>query len=116
MKLINEKGKLFGIINVVDLLIILAAVLVAGGIGWKVFRFYHIRGGLSDTTLTMTVRNQGAHPRQYEEIMEHGLRSSLFRAPAMLAEHIFPRLPVSLCRADYNGRRKACGRGRPDES
>ena len=35
MKIINEKGKLFGIINVVDLLIIIAIVLVVGAIAWQ---------------------------------------------------------------------------------
>ncbi|MBR5543286.1 MAG: DUF4330 domain-containing protein [Oscillospiraceae bacterium] len=35
MKLVNEKGKLFGIINVVDLIILLCIVLVAGGLVYK---------------------------------------------------------------------------------
>jgi len=35
MKLINEKGKLFGIINVVDLLVLLAIFAVIGGIAWQ---------------------------------------------------------------------------------
>lgn len=37
MKLINEKGKLFGIINVVDLLVLIAAIGVIAGIGYKIF-------------------------------------------------------------------------------
>ncbi|MDD2484068.1 MAG: DUF4330 domain-containing protein [Eubacteriales bacterium] len=37
MKLINEKGKLFGIINAVDLIILIAVVAVLGGIGWQLF-------------------------------------------------------------------------------
>ena len=35
MKIVNEKGKLFGIINVVDLLILLVIVAVAGGVFWQ---------------------------------------------------------------------------------
>ncbi|MCQ2559900.1 MAG: DUF4330 domain-containing protein, partial [Clostridia bacterium] len=35
MKIINEKGKLFGIINVVDLLVILLIVLIAAGATYK---------------------------------------------------------------------------------
>lgn len=31
MKIINEKGKLFGIINIIDLIVILAIVLLVGG-------------------------------------------------------------------------------------
>lgn len=36
MKIVNEKGKLFGIINVVDLLILIVIVAIVGGVGWKV--------------------------------------------------------------------------------
>ena len=35
MKIINEKGKLFGLINIVDFLVLLAALAVIGGLGWK---------------------------------------------------------------------------------
>ena len=37
MKIINEKGKLFGVINIVDLLVVLAVIAVAAGIGYKLF-------------------------------------------------------------------------------
>ena len=36
MKLIDEKGKLFGLINLIDLLVLLAVLAAAVGIGWKV--------------------------------------------------------------------------------
>ena len=35
MKIINEKGKLFGLINIVDLIIILALLAVIGAVGVK---------------------------------------------------------------------------------
>lgn len=35
MKLIDEKGKLFGLINIVDLLVLLAVLLVLGGAAYK---------------------------------------------------------------------------------
>ena len=35
MKIINEKGKLFGVINVVDLLVLLAVIAVVIGVGYK---------------------------------------------------------------------------------
>ncbi|WDV45262.1 DUF4330 domain-containing protein [Clostridiaceae bacterium M8S5] len=35
MKLIDKKGKLFGLINIIDLLVILIVVLAVGGIGYK---------------------------------------------------------------------------------
>lgn len=37
MKVINEKGKLFGIINIVDLLALLLVLFVAGVVAWKLF-------------------------------------------------------------------------------
>ena len=41
MKIINEKGKLFGVINIVDLLVVLAVIAVAAGIGYKLFAVMH---------------------------------------------------------------------------
>ena len=35
MKIVNDKGKLFGLINVVDLIIVIAVVLVVGAIIWQ---------------------------------------------------------------------------------
>lgn len=35
MKLFDEKGKLFGLVNLIDLLVILLIVLVAGGVVYK---------------------------------------------------------------------------------
>ena len=61
MKLISEKGKLFGIINIVDLLILLAVILVAGGIGWKVFGSTITEVASPTTELTMTVRHPRGH-------------------------------------------------------
>ena len=37
MKIINEKGKLFGLINIVDLLVLVAAIAVVAGVGYKLF-------------------------------------------------------------------------------
>lgn len=37
MKVINEKGKLFGIINIVDLLALLLVLFVAAVVAWKLF-------------------------------------------------------------------------------
>ena len=37
MKLVNEKGKLFGIINLADLLVLLLIVAVVAGVGVKLF-------------------------------------------------------------------------------
>lgn len=36
MKIMNEKGKLFGIINVIDLVVLVILILVIGAVGYKV--------------------------------------------------------------------------------
>ncbi len=58
MKIINEKGKLFGIINVVDLLVLLAALAVAAGVGYKLFapRIQEASSPLVDMTVVVRVR------------------------------------------------------------
>lgn len=37
MKVIDEKGKMFGKINLIDLLVILVLVLIVAAVGWKLF-------------------------------------------------------------------------------
>lgn len=70
MKLIDEKGKLFGKINIVDLLVILLVAVVAVVLGLKFL------GGGGDTgvpveqsTLTYTVLVEEVTPQSYENIL-----------------------------------------------
>ena len=37
MKLINEKGKLFGIINIVDLIVLVVIIALVGAVGYRTF-------------------------------------------------------------------------------
>ena len=37
MKLIDEKGKFFGLVNVIDLMVIILIIAIIGGIGYKMF-------------------------------------------------------------------------------
>ena len=55
MKIINEKGKLFGIINVVDLLVLVAAIAVVAGVGYKLFAKQIKEVASPQVSLTMTV-------------------------------------------------------------
>ena len=59
MKIINEKGKLFGIINVVDLLVLVAAIAVVAGVGYKLFAKQIKEVASPQVSLTMTVRVRG---------------------------------------------------------
>jgi hypothetical protein len=60
MKVIDEKGRLFGLINPVDLLILLVVVLVAAGIGVKAVRTGVQQVGQQPKTATLVVHVRGA--------------------------------------------------------
>ena len=66
MKIINEKGKLFGLINIVDLLVLIAAVAVAAGVGYKLFAPQIKESVQPQVELTAIVR--GATPFLVEEV------------------------------------------------
>lgn len=61
MKIINEKGKLFGIINLVDLVCLLLVLLVAAGVGWKLLGSKVEEAVAPTTTMTSTFRIRGAY-------------------------------------------------------
>ncbi len=68
MKIINEKGKLFGVINVVDLLVLVAAVAVAAGVGYKLFAPQIAEATAKQVEMTVTVRVRGVTPFLVEEV------------------------------------------------
>lgn len=68
MKIINEKGKLFGLINIVDLLVLLAAVAVIGGLGWKLVGHQVTEAVKPTVTMTAVMRLRGATPFLVEEV------------------------------------------------
>ena len=72
MKIINEKGKLFGIINVVDLLVLVAAIAVVAGVGYKLFAKQIKEVASPQVSLTMTVRVRGATPFLVNEVQQPG--------------------------------------------
>lgn len=68
MKVINEKGKLFGVINIVDLLVLLAAIAVVAGVGYKLFAPKIADVTAKQVELTMVVRVRGATPFLQDEV------------------------------------------------
>ena len=67
MKVVDEKGKLFGKLNIIDLLVILLLIVAVALIGWKVTR----KDGASNasrTILTYTVEVEGVDQEVYEGI------------------------------------------------
>ena len=73
MKVINEKGKLFGIINVVDLIILLAVVLVAGAIIWQLIGNKVSDAVAPQADLNMVVVVTGCSPNLVEEVLRQDL-------------------------------------------
>lgn len=71
MKIINEKGKLFGIINVVDLLVILIIVAVVGGVLWK-FAGQAVTDYVSDDMeITYVIKVSDVDENFYDEVLKH---------------------------------------------
>lgn len=68
MKLVNEKGKLFGMINLVDLLVLLAIIAVLGGVGWKLLAPKVTEAVSPQVTMTTTLRIRGVTPFLLSEV------------------------------------------------
>ncbi len=71
MKIINEKGKLFGIINVVDLLALLAVIAVAAGVACKLFAPSIQDASSPLVEMTTIVRVRGATPFLQAEVQRN---------------------------------------------
>lgn len=71
MKIINEKGKLFGVINVVDLLVLVAAIAVVAGVGYKLFAPQIAEATSKQVPMTVVVRVRGATPFLVEEVQRN---------------------------------------------
>ena len=71
MKIINEKGKLFGVINIVDLLVLLAVIAVVIGVGYKLFAPQIADATATQVPMTVTVRVRGATPFLVEEVQRN---------------------------------------------
>lgn len=72
MKVINEKGKLFGLINIVDLFVLLAVIAVAGGICWKLFAPSVKAATSPQVEMTTVLRVRGATPFLVAELEREG--------------------------------------------
>ncbi len=94
MKVIDEKGRLFGKINIIDLLVILLVVVVAAILCVKFL------GGGDDSTvyepasqLTYTVKAEGVEPVTYENICRYvdagaGLKDQLMASGTLLNGYV----------------------------
>ena len=74
MKIVNEKGKLFGLINVVDLLLLVAVLAVVGAIAWQLFGTQVNNAVSPQVDMTAEVVIIGTAPRLVDELSLHRSR------------------------------------------
>lgn len=67
MKVVDEKGKIFGKLNIIDLLVILLLVAAVVLVGYKVTHRSESAGGTA-TVLTYTVECSAVKPEVYESV------------------------------------------------
>ena len=73
MKLIDEKGKLFGLINLVDLACLLLILLVLAGVGWKLLGPKVEEAVAPTAKMTTVLRIRGAYPYTLDWLHENDL-------------------------------------------
>ena len=84
MRAIDQKGKIFGKLNVIDLIVILLIIVVLALVGYKlVFSNGAMSGG--GQKIVYTVKVEGVEPEVYEFIQE-SLPSQLMSSNEMLDE------------------------------
>ena len=86
MRAIDQKGKIFGKLNVIDLIVILLIIVVLALVGYKlVFSTGAMSGG--GQKIVYTVKVEGVEPEVYEFIQE-SLPSQLMSSNEMLDAYV----------------------------
>ena len=70
MKFIDEKGRIFGKINIFDLIVLLALIIVAGGVGYKVVKDKAEAAGKIPTKTYIVTVKSSAMPETYSEALK----------------------------------------------
>ena len=85
--MIDEKGRLFGKINIVDLLVILVVIIAAVVLGMKFLKPGSsgvVGGGSTTTHVEYTVLVESVQPAVYESIKENYIPSTLMASGELL--------------------------------
>lgn len=89
MKIIDKKGRLFGLINIVDLMVLLAVVFAVGAIGVKLFAAPLKEATSPNVDMTTTFRIRGASEYLQAEIAKNPLEGEqLVAGNAYVPAHI----------------------------
>lgn len=86
MKVVNEKGKLFGKINLVDLFLIVFVLIVAAGVMWKVFGAQVTQIVSNSRDVTYTVRIRGTFDRYYDALIANEFPQQLLAGDSLIAD------------------------------
>jgi len=68
MKIVDQKGRLFGVINVVDLLVLVAIIACIAGVAWKLFAPTVSNAVAPQVNMTTVVRVRGAMTYLIDEL------------------------------------------------
>ena len=95
--MIDEKGRLFGKINIVDLLVILVIVIAAVVLGMKFLKpgsTGTVGGGGTTTHVEYTVLVESVQPAVYESIVNNYIPSTLMASGELLDGYVTGVTPV----------------------
>ena len=70
MKIIDSKGKLFGKVNLIDLIVVLVVLLVAGGVAWKLFG-PSVTNAIGSISGTKMIQYEVVCPNVPENVVEY---------------------------------------------
>lgn len=74
MKLIDEKGRLFGKINIFDFIVLLAVVLVVGGVSYKLIQSNKEKAGLIPTKAYIITVKSASMPDTFSKALQKDSR------------------------------------------
>ena len=70
MKVVDEKGKLFGKLNIIDLLVVVLLIVAVALVATKLLG-KDSAGSVGTTVLTYTVKVEGVDPQVYEGVRDY---------------------------------------------
>lgn len=88
MKIIDNKGKIFGKINIVDLVAIILIILAVGFVGYKLAMQDGASGSVQPKKLTYTVMASGITQEMYEELEKYVPNGQLLSSATLLDAYI----------------------------
>lgn len=87
--MIDKKGKLFGKLNIIDLLVIIVILAIVAVVGYKVLENKNTTSSPAPvTTITYTVLCEGINPEIYENVLEWLPNDQLMASGELLPAYV----------------------------